>query len=223
MQKTVVGSFDSINEASSAARGLRDAGFLDNDVNVVANNASDMRTATDDSHDTTRRDDIGDKAKDTGSSTATGAIAGGALGGAAGLAVSLMGLAVPGIGPILAAGPIAAALAGAGAGAVAGGLIGGLTEIGVPKAQAEYYAEAVRRGGALVTVRADDSRVDEVEAIMREYGAYDIEDRVVQWRSAGWTGYDPKAEPYSYDQIEQERARYQASRDRTGSSPGMRS
>ncbi|MEO8133441.1 MAG: DUF1269 domain-containing protein, partial [Betaproteobacteria bacterium] len=124
---------------------------------------------------------------------------------------------------ILAAGPIAAALAGAGAGAVAGGLIGGLTEIGVPKEHAEYYAEAIRRGGALVTVRADESRVDEVESILREHGAYDIEDRVLQWRDAGWTGYDTEAQPYSYDQIEQDRARYQGVRDRVGSDPGMRS
>jgi hypothetical protein len=218
MQKTIVGTFDTFNEASSAARGLRDAGFLDNDVNVVANNASDSRIRTgDDTDDRTTR------SRDAGSGAATGAIAGGALGGAAGLAIGLMGLAIPGIGPILAAGPIAAALLGAGAGAVAGGLIGGLTELGVPKAHAEYYAEAIRRGGALVTVRADESRVDEVEGILREHGAYDIEDRVIQWRSAGWTGYDPEAQPYSFDQIEQDRGRHQAARDHVGTDPGMRS
>lgn len=226
MQKTVVGSFDSINEASSAARGLRDAGILDSDVNVVANNTSDAHTATGDmsagNRLSNRTGDMSDRASDAGSGAATGAIAGGALGGAASLAVALMGLAIPGIGPILAAGPIAAALAGAGAGAVAGGLIGGLTNIGVPEEQAGYYAEAVRRGGALVTVRADESRVDEVESVMREFGAYDIEDRVVQWRGAGWSGYDPKAEPYSYEQIEQERSRYQAGRDQAGPGSSMR-
>ncbi len=71
-----------------------------------------------------------------------------------------MGLAIPGIGPIVAAGPLAATLAGAGVGAVAGGLIGGLTRAGVPEDEANVYAEAVRRGGALVTVRAEDSRAE---------------------------------------------------------------
>jgi len=204
MQTTVVGTFDSFQAASSAARDLRAAGFLDSDVNVVANNV--RRDASVDGTDRA----VADRSE-TMSGAATGALAGGALGGVAGLTVSLMGLAIPGIGPILAAGPIAAALAGAGAGAVAGGLIGSLTDMGVSKTHAEYYAEAVRRGAALVTVRADESRVDEAERILRQHGAFDIEDRVVQWRSEGWTGYDPKAEPYSFDEIERNRTRYQAS------------
>lgn len=201
MMKTVVGSFDSFAEASDVAQELRQAGFLETDVNIVANNA--RRIDTSDTDSATTRD-----ASSAASGAATGAVAGGALGGAAGLAVSLMGLAIPGVGPILAAGPIAAALAGAGAGAVAGGLIGGLTELGVPESEAEYYAEAVRRGGALVTVRADESRVDEAEAIMRRHGAVDIEDRAVQWRSAGWTKFDPASEPYSLEEIERDRQQW---------------
>ena len=113
------------------------------------------------------------------------------LGGAAGLVVGLMGLAIPGIGPIVAAGPIAAALAGAGVGAVAGGLIGGLTGVGVSEDDASYYAESVRRGGALVTVRADDSRADEAASLMRNHGAVDIERRVEQWKQEGWSPRDP--------------------------------
>ena len=212
MIKTVVGSFDSFNEASEVARDLRAAGFLDADINVVANNV--------------RRVDAGDPdarvvhdGADAATGAATGAVAGGALGGAAGLAASLMGLAIPGIGPILAAGPIAAALAGAGAGAVAGGLIGGLTDLGVSEADAEYYAEAVRRGGALVTLRADQARVDEAEGIMRRHGAIDIDDRVEEWRKTGWDGYDPAAEPYTFDDIERDRAR---SRDSRGGDTGLR-
>jgi len=121
-----------------------------------------------------------------------------------------MGLAIPGIGPVLAAGPIVAALAGAGAGAVAGGLIGSLTSIGVPESHAEYYAEAVRRGAALVTLQADESRVDEAERILRSNRAFDIDDRVVQWRSEGWTGYDPNAEPFSFEEIKRNQTRYTA-------------
>ena len=76
------------------------------------------------------------------------------------------------------------------------------------KADAEYYAEAVRRGGALVTVRADASRADDALAIMHRHGAFDIEDRVQQWQSTGWKGYDPSAKPYTADEILRDRNRY---------------
>ena len=95
---------------------------------------------------------------------------------------------IPGIGPILTAGPIIATLAGAGAGAVAGGVIGSLTEIGVEKKDAELYAEAVRRGGTLVTLRAEESRADEASAILRKAGAIDITRRAEDWRATGWMG-----------------------------------
>ncbi len=198
MIKTVIGSFDTLAQASEVARDLRAAGFLDSDINVIAHSE---RTG-----DPEARDNVND---DT-NNAAVGAVAGGALGGAAGLAVSLMGIAIPGIGPILAAGPIVAALAGAGTGAVAGGLIGGLTELGVPEAEAEYYAESVRRGGAVVTVRVDESRVDEAEALLGRHGAIDINERVERWRGEGWSGYDPDARPYSADEISRDRARLRA-------------
>jgi hypothetical protein len=211
MIKTVVGSFDSASDATNAARELRAAGFMDDDVNVVANNARRPEVA-----ETTRADVATDLVDDAANGAATGAITGGAIGGVAGLAFSLMGLAIPGIGPILAAGPIVAALTGAGAGAVAGGLIGALTDLGVDETAAGYYAEAVRRGAALVTIRADVSRVDEADRILRNHGAFDIEDRVVQWQSEGWTGYNPDAEPYSPDEIERSRTRYRPAQPRLG-------
>ena len=201
MIKTVVGSFDNFAAASKVAASLMAAGFMQSDINVIANN-----TARAEQVPGTTREGTAD-ADDSGNAAA-GALTGGAISGAAGLAISLMGLAIPGIGPILAAGPIVTALAGAGAGAVAGGLIGGLTEIGVPENDANYYAESVRRGGALVTVRADGDRVDEAEDIMRHHGAVDIEDRAEQWRGSGWSGYSQDATPFTYDQIEKERTRY---------------
>src|SRR5206468_9674400 len=123
--------------------------------------------------------------KDT-SGAATGAVTGGVVGGAAGLAASLMGLAIPGIGPIIAAGPIVAALTGAGVGAVAGGLIGGLTDLGVSEEHAQYYAESVRRGGALVTVPSDAARTDELTRTMQRHGATDNNKRPETWRTSGW-------------------------------------
>lgn len=198
MAKTIIGSFDRMTDAERAARALRDAGFPDSDINFIANDV--------------RRDDgterIVEKAGHGGAMT--GAVAGGALGGAAGLAASLMGLAIPGIGPILAAGPIVAALAGAGAGAAAGGLIGSLTDLGVEPARAEIYAESVRRGGTLVTVHADESGSEEAVAILQNAGAVDIDRRADEWRASGWTGFDEKAAPYSFEEIERNRTRYAA-------------
>lgn len=204
MAKTIVGSFDSFEEAQEVFRDLQQSGFARDDISIIGNNAAGTVRAT--------AGDLPPDAPatlhDTGSGAATGAAAGGVLGGAAGLVVGLMGLAIPGVGPIVAAGPLAAALAGAGVGAVAGGLIGGLTGAGVSEEDANYYAESVRRGGALVTVRADDARADEAARIMRSHGAIDIERRAEQWRQEGWTRYDPDAEPYSVEQLERQRAAY---------------
>lgn len=198
MVKTIVGSFDSFNEAHQVANDLRAAGFLDNDISIVASNASGEY-----------REDARVKGDGNQSSaTAKGAVTGAVVGGGAGLAASLAGLAIPGIGPIIAAGPIVATLAGAGTGAVAGGLIGGLVDLGVPETDAEYYAESVRRGGALVTVRADEARADEVADILRQHGAIDIEGRVERWRESGWQRFDPNAEPYSVEDIRRDRAMY---------------
>ncbi|MGE5170213.1 MAG: hypothetical protein ACM3JC_07545 [Rudaea sp.] len=261
--KTIVGSFDSFDEANEVARELMDDGFRDSDVSVVASNLrgvpsgtgtssgayagapADTSTGiaggpyassaadgivTEDGAGLTRPALARDERVDDGrSGAATGAVTGGVVGGAAGLAASLMGLAIPGIGPIIAAGPIVATLTGAGVGAVAGGLIGGLTDLGVSRPDAEYYAEQVRRGGALVTVRADDARAERAADIMRAHGAIDIERRAEQWRAQGWTGFNEAAPPYTLEEIERERARYGAATtgetipDRaTPRSPGVR-
>jgi hypothetical protein len=98
---------------------------------------------------------------------------------------------------------------------VAGGLIGGLRHVGVPDEHAEYYAESVRRGGALVMVRAEDARADEIASLMSRHGAHDIDSRVQNWRSQGWSRFDESAKPYSHEEIERERSTY-----RSGSSLG---
>ena len=226
--KTIVGSFDSFDEAKQVAQELMDEGFRDSDVSVIANNASGQYGArlTTDSGGLTEarvsdRDAVDRDVADDASGAATGAVTGGVVGGAAGLAASLMGLAIPGIGPIIAAGPIVAALSGAGVGAVAGGLIGGLTDMGVSKTDAEYYAESVRRGGALVTVRADDTRAERAAEILRDRGAIDIERRAGQWRERGWTGWNERAEPYTRAEMERDRDLYGATDRTTGIAGGM--
>ena len=96
---------------------------------------------------------------------------------------------------------------GAVAGATAGGLLGALTGAGVPREDAEVYSEAVRRGGTLVTVRADDRDASRVEAILARHSPIDPVSRRADYRRAGWTGYDPNAEPYELSQAERERIR----------------
>jgi Heat induced stress protein YflT domain len=212
--KTIVGSFDSFDEARRVMRELQQGGFNASDISIIANNATGEY----------RADETAVAATEAGTGAATGAAAGGLLGGAAGLIVGLMGLAIPGIGPIVAAGPLAATLAGAGVGAVAGGLIGGLTGAGVPEEEAQVYAEAVRRGGALVTVRAEDARADEAAAIMRSCGAIDIERRAELWREQGWSRHDPNAAPYTAEQLQRERSLYAGSLGATaGENVGARS
>ncbi|RPI29109.1 MAG: DUF2382 domain-containing protein [Chloroflexota bacterium] len=99
------------------------------------------------------------------------------LGGLGGLLVGLGLLAIPGIGPVLAAGPIVTTLAGAGVGAAAGGLVGALVNAGIPSEQAEMYVEGVKQGGTLVTVTTSDDRAGRAVDIMNRYNPIDMENR----------------------------------------------
>ena len=191
MAKTVVGSFNSYTQAQRVVDQLVDSGVARDDISIVANNANG--TPAEGSDDS------------TAASATTGAVTGGAVGGAAGLIAGLAGLAVPGIGPVIAAGPRGAALTGAGVGAVAGGLIGALTHAGVPREEAGYYAEAVRRGGALVTVRAEDDMAERVADILQRNDAIDIQRQAETWRTSGWTGFDENAQPLNHEDIHRER------------------
>ena len=102
------------------------------------------------------------------------AATGAALGGLGGLLVGLGVLAVPGIGPILAAGPLAGALGGLLAGGAAGGLIGGLSAIGVPEEYARDYAARIEQGHTLVSVRTDEFHADAAERILTANGAENV-------------------------------------------------
>jgi uncharacterized membrane protein len=199
--KTIVGVFDSVSEAQEAVRELETQGITRNDISVVANkNAVGYETL-----------DKTDKASDVVADAGIGA----AIGGVGGLLLSAAGaITIPVIGPILAAGPIAAALTGAGIGAAAGGLVGALTESGVPEEHAKYYAEGVRRGDVLVTVRATTSQTDRVCDILDRHNAIDVDDRVSNWKERGWAGYSDAASPLREDEMREERLHYRL----TGSS-----
>ncbi len=138
-----------------------------------------------------------------------GASAGTLIGGGLGLLTGLGLLAIPGVGPVVAAGWLVATITGAGIGAAGGGLLGSLVGAGVPEDQAHAYTEGVRRGGTLVTVRADESRASTIERVLegRSASAVDLSARRADYQAEGWTGYDPAAEPYTAEQVEAERSR----------------
>src|SRR5512133_4245019 len=101
--------------------------------------------------------------------------AGGAIGGTLGLLVGIGALAIPGLGPLIAAGPIVAALAGAGAGGVVGGITGALVGMGIPEYEAKRYEGRVKDGGILLSVHCDDSKwTKRAKQILEETGADDV-------------------------------------------------
>ncbi len=183
--------YDTYAHARQVVADVETAGVPTDDVSLLANK-----------HVSDAYDDVEDV-----SAAGSGAGAGAAIGGGAGLLAGLGMLAIPGLGPVVAAGWLAATAVGAAAGAVAGGLIGALVGAGVSESDAHVYAETVRRGGTMVTVRAPDSRASEIEAIMDRHGPIDIAARGEAYRSSGWTKFDPGAEPYRPSQAELERMR----------------
>ncbi|MGF6174390.1 general stress protein [Ensifer sp. 4252] len=196
--KTVTGLFDTYDEASEAVRELKAAGIADDDISMVASNA-EGRYKVDDT-------------EGAAGGAGTGAGIGAAVGGAGGLLTGLGLMAIPGVGPVVAAGWLAATAAGAAAGAVAGGaaggIIGALTGSGVREEDAHVYAEGVRRGGTLVTARVNDGDVAQAEAILQRSNWVDLEQRRSSYREQGWNRFDETLDPYSPAQIEEERARY---------------
>jgi uncharacterized protein (TIGR02271 family) len=176
MAKTVVALFDDLNDAQEVVNDLTQMGVPRGDISI-ARQKSETTSSSGDVDDT----------RDISAGVATGASTGAVVGGAAGLIASLTALAIPGFGPILAAGPLIATLTGAGIGAAAGGLIGALVNAGVPEEEAEYYSEGVRRGGTLVSVRVEDNLGERAADIMNRHHAIDIDERAATWRSSGWT------------------------------------
>jgi len=198
MAKTVVGLMNTTEEARELINDLAENGFDRKDIGMMARR-EDGETGTYTGGESRHRAD-----EDAGG-TLEGAGTGAAIGAGAGLLLGLAALAIPGIGPIVAAGPLATALTGMGIGAAAGGLIGALSNLGVSEEDAHYYAEGVRRGGVLVTVRTDDEDAERAAEIMREHGAADIERRAAQWRESGWNRFDETAEPLTTEQLSHER------------------
>jgi hypothetical protein len=206
MTKTVTRLFNRFDDAKAAVAELERMGIPHSDISIVANNAdgayvNDGRTVTAD-----------EKAREAGDDAGKGATVGAGLGGAAGLLAGLGMLAIPGLGPVVAAGWLAStavgAVAGAAAGGAAGGLVGALTKDGVDERDAHVYSEGVRRGGSLVSARVDDARYVEVETALSRFSAVDATTRGQVYTSEGWSKFDSAAPAYTPEQIAQERAKY---------------
>jgi hypothetical protein len=144
---------------------------------------------------------------DNASEAGDGAAAGAGVGGAVGLLAGLGILAIPGLGPVVAAGWLASTVVGAVAGGVTGGLVGALIDADVPEDHAHVYSEAIRRGATLISVKVGDSDVALVRAILGRHTSIDPVRRGAEYREAGWRQFDRAASDYVPEGIEVERPR----------------
>jgi len=159
----VFGIYRDRQHAEQAVDALRAAGFRNSDVSVLL---PDNVGTKDFAHE---------KSTKLPEGAATGGASGAALGGALGWLAGIGALAIPGVGPFIAAGPIMGALAGAGVGGAVGGLVGALVGMGIPEYEAKRYEGRVREGGILLSVHADNSDwVKRAKEILKQTGAEDI-------------------------------------------------
>ena len=161
--RTIAHTYSTYSEATSVVNALEGAGIPHSDISIVS---GDKTANTSGAGGTATGMTSGDAAQGASTGAGTGATLGTVLGGGAGLLAGLGSLAIPGIGPIVAAGWLVAALTGAGVGAAAGGLVGSLTGAGVSEADAQTYQQHVNEGGTLVTARVDDAQAAQVEQMM---------------------------------------------------------
>jgi uncharacterized membrane protein len=191
MARTVIALFEQTEHARDAVKDLTDNGFESERISLVVN---DSRTEDRELEHAETSDDI---VNDVSAGAGIGAV----LGGITGLVIGLGAFTVPGIGLLIAAGPLATTLAGLGVGAAAGGLVGALTNLGVREQEAEAYAEGVRRGGTLVMVETDEERSNLAVDILNQHQPVDMERRSTEWRQAGWEGFKAGGEPLSADEL----------------------
>ncbi|WP_292038984.1 MULTISPECIES: hypothetical protein [unclassified Brevundimonas] len=206
--ETITRLFDHHTNALAAVSALEAEGFSASDISIVSNNADNWHAGHRHQNDAVLADDDNEVAEGAGK----GAVTGGALGAGAGVLAGLGMLAIPGLGPVVAAGWLASAAVGAAVGAAAGGatggLLGALKEAGHSDEDAHIYAEAVRRGGTLVSVKVPDHKRERAESILASHSSFEASTRGVTYREEGWERFDTQSAPYTLEQINAERARY---------------
>lgn len=157
MKKVTLGIVDSRSQAENVVSELRNAGIDPGDISALL---PDKHGTTDFAHEHSTKAPEG---------AATGAGAGGVLGGTLGLLAGIGALAIPGLGPLIAAGPLLATMSGAAAGAAVGGLTGALVGLGIPEIEAKHYEGKIKGGNILIAVHTEDSDEQSiVEDIMKE-------------------------------------------------------
>lgn len=163
MSKSVFCLCDSESQAERIVENLKSAGFSTNQISVLFPDNSGTKDFAHEKHT---------KAPE---GATTGATTGGVLGGTLGLLAGLGTLAIPGLGPFIAAGPIMAALAGAGTGAAVGGLTGALIGLGIPEYEAKQYEGKIKGGNILISAHADtDEQRERAEDIFADAEAHDV-------------------------------------------------
>jgi PRC-barrel domain protein len=195
MTQTLVALFDSYDDAAQTARRLEEAGVPSREISIVANPAGAEHVIPQGTTD------------DAAQGAGTGLAVGTALGGGAGLLAGLGLVAIPGLGPMIAAGWLAATAAGAAVGAAAGGIIGALTGAGLSDEDAHVYAEGLRRGGTLLTVRVEEGEALAAKGIIGRSPAVDAAARGQAYRAEGWTRFDETAPAEGAQDRSAERAR----------------
>lgn len=160
MSKTVIGVFTSRDQAEKAVNDLRSKGF-DKEISILAK----------DEQKSTANQDENSVMFGSEDSVTDGTTTGGVLGGIAGLAIGAGALAIPGLGPIIAAGPIAGLLSGA----ASGGIAGGLVDWGIPEERGRYYEGKVKEGRIVAAIQAADDKINEAAEILRRNEAQDVE------------------------------------------------
>jgi uncharacterized membrane protein len=197
--QTITKVFDTYNQAERAVTALESAGVHSSEISIVANNNNAERHANN-----AERHANDDNASQAG----TGAGIGAAVGGAAGLLTGLGLMAIPGVGPVVAAGWLVSTAVGAVAGGATGGIVGSLVSSGLDDEHAHVYTEAVRRGGTLLSVRAQDSQVDQVHGILDEHRPLDPAELGAEYRKTGWQTFESTEESMAAKQAEIDRARH---------------
>lgn len=165
---TIVGVFSQRETAEQAVRALRDEGF-DREISIAAKGDEQGGEGGEEQHEGFGIGASGEGGMAT-ENISEGTTWGGALGGIAGLLAGAGALAIPGIGPIVAAGPLAAALSGA----VAGGVAGGLLDLGIPEEEGRRFEEDVKQGKVLAVIEADGDRAGRAESVLNEHGADEV-------------------------------------------------
>jgi len=210
MTQTITRLFDSHAQATQAVEDLEQMGIHHDRISLVSNDRDDSigEGRSFDAAQGDRHDSDNDAADGAGK----GAAAGGLIGGGTGLLAGLGLLAIPGLGPVLAGGWLAAtavgAVVGAAAGGATGGLLGALKDAGHSDEEANVYSEGVRRGGALVSVKADDDQVARIEQALNGRRGVDAMTRGEAYREQGWNRFDPEAQPMTREEITRERSTY---------------